>query len=183
MDCTRKLCYNYSDMRKLYGSKLKKFNKRNKPDRSLVFILDNIEYARNTAGIFNLAYALKVEKIFLTGITATPPFGKELSKVSRHKEESIHWEKHNQTTKVIEKLRNQNFSIISVGKTENSLRFSEINHSQLSPKVAIIVGNEKQALSNSLLEKSDFVVHAPVYRPLAHLNIINELAVVAYNLV
>lgn len=170
-------------MRKLHGSKLKKFNKKNKPLKSIVFVLDNIEYARNTASVFNLAYALKVEKIFLTGMTTTPPFGKELSKVSRQKEENIHWEKSKDITKVIDHLRKNNHSILTLGKTESSLKFSEIKHSQLSSKVAIIVGNEKQGLSNLLLGKSDFTIYVPVYRPLAHLNLVNELAVVAYNLV
>lgn len=169
-------------MRKLAGTKLKKFNKKHKNHTELVFVLDNLEYARNIASIFNLAYALKVSKIYLTGITSTPPFGKELSRVSKGHEEHIQWQRHKDTSKLIKLLRSDNYLILSLAKTENSLVFSKIKDHYLQNKIAIIVGNEKQGLANSYLKESDNRVYVPVYRPLAHLNIVNELAVVAYSL-
>jgi len=169
-------------MKKLAGAKLKKFNKKHKTHTAIILILDNLEYARNVASIFNLAYALKVEKIYLNGITPTPPFGKELSRVSRNREEQIQWEKPKDIAKLIDNLKKTNHSILTLAKTDNSLNFSSLKNSHLLTKVAIMVGNEKQGLANSLLEKSDYSVYVPVYRPLAHLNVVNELAVVAYNL-
>ncbi len=169
-------------MRKLAGSKLKKFNKKHTIDIQLVFVLDNIEYARNVASIFNLAYALKVEKIYLTGITPTPPFGKELRKVSREREEQIHWERDKSITKLFEKLRSDSYKLISVAKTTESTSFYNIKLNHLEKKAAIIIGNEKQGLANSLLSKTDIVTYVPVFRPLAHLNLTNELALIAYSL-
>lgn len=183
MDYAQEVCYNYYVMRKLAGAKLKKFNKKHKTAIKIVLVLDNLEYARNVAAIFNLAYALKVEKIYLSGITPTPPFGKELSKVSRQREEQIHWEKSKDVSKTMALLRREGHSLLTLSKTDNSLAFSSLKDSLVTDKVAIIVGNEKQGLANSLLEKSDRSVYVPVYRPLAHLNVVNELAVVAYNLI
>lgn len=170
-------------MKKLAGSQLKKFNKAQKIERNIVFVLENLEYARNVASIFNLAYALKVEKIFLTGITTTPPFGKELRKVSREREDQIHWEKNKNANKVIDRLKKKDFTIISIAKTDSSKPIFTLSLKQSMKKVAIIVGNEKQGLANSLLLEADLVTYVPVFRPLAHLNITNELAVVAYSLV
>lgn len=170
-------------MKKITGTKLKKFNKKNKPDREIILILDNVEYARNVASIFNLAFALKVERILLTGITTTPPFGKELQKVSKRREEHIAWKKESNLMKLIEKLREQNITTIALAKTEDSINFDLINSNQLADKVAIIVGNEKQGISNKLLSIVDIVTIVPVFRPLAHLNVVNELAVLAYKLV
>jgi tRNA G18 (ribose-2'-O)-methylase SpoU len=170
-------------MKKITGTKLKKFNKKNKPDREIILILDNVEYARNVASIFNLAFALKVERIFLTGITTTPPFGKELQKVSKRREEHITWKKESNLMKLIEKLREQNITTIALAKTEDSINYDLINSNQLADKVAIIVGNEKQGISNKLLSTVDIVTIVPVFRPLAHLNVVNELAVLAYKLV
>lgn len=170
-------------MRKLAGSKLKKFNKKNKPLHEVIFVLDNLEYARNVASLFNLAFALKVEHMYLTRITTIPPFGKELQKVSKNRELQINWKYEKDIKKLIDKLKAEHITTIALAKTENSLDFNILNSKQLYNKVAIIVGNEKQGLSNSILGFADYVVHVPVFRPLAHLNIVNELAVVAYNLV
>lgn len=170
-------------MKKITGSKLKKFNKQNAPNREIILILDNIEYARNVASIFNLAYALRVERIFLTGMTTTPPFGKELQKVSKHREEQILWKKEKNIFKVIERLKTQGVTTIAMAKTETSQNFETIKSHQVNEKVAIIIGNEKQGLSNKLLLLVDIVCYIPVFRPLAHLNVVNELAVIAYKLV
>lgn len=170
-------------MRKLAGTKLKKFNKKNSPDREIILVLDNIEYARNVASIFNLAFALKVENIFLTGITTTPPFGKELQKVSKRREEHLTWKQEKNLTKLVAKFKSQNITTITLAKTEESISFNSIIPNQLAEKVAIIVGNEKQGLSNKLLSEVDIVTIVPVFRPLAHLNVVNELAVLAYKLV
>lgn len=169
--------------RKLSGKKLKKSNKKNKTAVEIVFVLENLEYARNVASVFNLAYALKVSKIYLTGITTTPPFGKELMKVSRGHEKSIAHDYAKNITKLLEKLMKEDFQIIALGKTNNSVEFSKLRDGATYKKVAIIVGNEKQGLSNLLLNKADLRVFVPVYRPLGHLNIVNELAVVAYNII
>jgi tRNA G18 (ribose-2'-O)-methylase SpoU len=170
-------------MKKITGSKLKKFNKKNKPDREIILVLDNLEYARNVASIFNLAFALRVENIFLTGITTTPPFGKELQKVSKRREEHLFWKKEKNLSNLIEKFKSQNITTIALAKTEDSIKFDLINSNQIAEKVAIIVGNEKQGLSNKLLSEVDIVTIVPVFRPLAHLNVVNELAVLAYKLV
>lgn len=170
-------------MKKITGSKLKKFNKKNKVQTELVFILDNLEYARNVASIFNLAFALRVENIFLTGITTTPPFGKELQNVSRKREEHMHWRSEKNLLTVLEKLDTKECTTIAIARTEESISFKSINVNQLHKKVVIIVGNEKQGISNNILSVVDIVTHVPVFRPLAHLNIVNELAVTAYNLV
>lgn len=170
-------------MKKLAGSQLKKFNKAQKVERNIVFVLENLEYARNVASIFNLAFALKVEKIFLTGITTTPPFGKELRKVSREREDQIHWEKNKSASRVIDRLKSDGYTVVSVAKTNSSIPIFELPLKYSIKKVAIIIGNEKQGLANSLLSEADLVTYVPVFRPLAHLNITNELAVLAYSLV
>jgi tRNA G18 (ribose-2'-O)-methylase SpoU len=170
-------------IKKLAGKKLKKSNKENKTAVELVFVLDNLEYARNVASIFNLAYALKISKIYLTGFTTSPPFGKELTKVSRGHEKSISFSSAKSVSKLLEKLVKEDFQIIAIGKTNNSVEFSKLRDGATYKKVAIMVGNEKQGLSNILLNKAELRVFVPVYRPLAHLNVVNELAVVAYNII
>ncbi len=73
--------------------------------------------------------------------------------------------------------------MIAVAKTEFSKSVFQLPLKHSMMKVAIIVGNEKQGLANSLLSEADLVTYVPVFRPLAHLNITNELAVLAYSLV
>ena len=68
-------------MKQLRGKEIKKYFK-NKPKRDydVVVVLENIQYAKNVANIFRTSESAGVKKIYLTGISHHPPFGKDLKK-------------------------------------------------------------------------------------------------------
>ena len=93
-------------MYQLKTKELKKFLKRRfDHDLEIALYLDNFQYARNVGEIFRIADATKVRKVFMGGTTPTPPFGKDLQKVSRKKEDKIQWEKVTNPAKTFDKLK------------------------------------------------------------------------------
>ena len=56
-------------MKPLLKKEIKKLFKEYKQNIDFVLIAENIQYARNVAELFRIADALKVKKIFLTGIS------------------------------------------------------------------------------------------------------------------
>ncbi|MBT8312782.1 MAG: TrmH family RNA methyltransferase, partial [Flavobacteriaceae bacterium] len=81
-------------MRKLLNSELDRLSAeefRAAEKTPLVLVLDNIRSLNNIGSIFRTADAFLVEKIFLCGITATPPH-KDIHKTALGATESVAWE-------------------------------------------------------------------------------------------
>ena len=56
----------------------------------LVVVLDNVRSCHNIGSVFRTSDALLVEKIYLCGITSTPP-DKEIRKTALGAENSVAW--------------------------------------------------------------------------------------------
>lgn len=169
-------------MKALNKKEIKKKFKKNKRKKEVYVIIENIQYARNVANIFRTCDAAGVRKLFITGISTTPPFGKDLSKASRAKEKSVQWEYEKSTSKVIENLKTQGFKILAIELTDEG-----DNNQQLSKnidkdeKVCFIVGNEVHGVKKDTLAEVDDSVFIPMYGRGASLNVGVSLAVVLFS--
>src|SRR3990167_9666925 len=129
-------------MEQLRGIKLKRFKKGLKrPELDIVIILENLQYARNVAEIFRIADALKVSEIILTGISKSPPFGKDLQKVSRAKEKSVKWQKSDITGKTINIYLKKGYEILALELTDTAISVFDYNLPR-NKKIVLLVGNE-----------------------------------------
>ena len=57
----------------------------------LIIVLDNVRSLNNVGSAFRTADAFRIEKIFLCGITGTPPH-REINKTALGATESVDWE-------------------------------------------------------------------------------------------
>lgn len=71
-------------------------------------ILDNVRSLENIGSIFRTADAIKLSKIFLCGISGTPPNPK-IEKASLGAEKTVPFEYYKQTWRLIEKLKKKGF--------------------------------------------------------------------------
>ncbi|HLT33754.1 MAG TPA: TrmH family RNA methyltransferase, partial [Aquaticitalea sp.] len=81
-------------MRKLKNSELdrlsvEEFKKTKKTP--LIVVLDNIRSLNNIGSVFRTSDAFLIEKIYLCGITATPPH-KDIHKTALGSTETVDWE-------------------------------------------------------------------------------------------
>ncbi len=169
-------------MKKLIGVELRRHKKSNpKHNKDIVIILENIQYARNVASIFRLAEATKVSSVILTGISHKPPFGKELSKVSRGKESSVNWKYYENTSTPIAKLKKSGYKLVGIETTDVSESYKDYNfpHS----KIALVIGNENYTITKKTLDMLDDFVYVPVFGKNSSLNITTKLSVVLFKLV
>lgn len=157
----------------------KTFPKRNK---EIYLILENIEYARNVASIFRTAEAAGVRKIILTGISKVPPFGKELQKVSRHKENSVPWEFEQDTGRSINTLKKLGFKIIAIELTDNAISSYDLQKEiAKDTKVCFVAGSEVFGVKKTTLERCDTSVIIPMYGKLASLNVSTSVGIILYS--
>lgn len=169
-------------MEQLSKKQIKKFFKGSKRVRNTVIILENIQYARNVASIFRTADAAGVRKIYLTGTSQKPPFGKDLSKASRSKEKSVQWEYVDDTKKVLKKLKREGFYNIAVELTNDAQEASRLSYI-ISDKdnVCFVFGSEVYGVTKATLADCDASVFIPMYGKGASLNVSTTVGIILYS--
>lgn len=99
---------------------------RRLPDSGLVVVLDNVRSAHNVGSVFRTADSFRIDRIFLCGICPVPPSA-EIHKSALGAEESVVWEHCEDTMKVVERLRDEGYTVVSVEQTVNSVKLDEFH--------------------------------------------------------
>ena len=79
-------------------------------------VLDNVRSLHNVGSAFRTADAFRLEKIFLTGITGTPPH-REIEKSALGATRSVDWEYAESTGELLKNLREQDYTIVVIEQT------------------------------------------------------------------
>ncbi len=127
----------------------------------LVLILDNIRSLNNIGSIFRTADAFRVEKIYLTGFTATPPH-KDIHKTALGATESVPWEYRKNITDLLTELKKEQIFIIAAEQTDQSIPLNRFNPPE-NRKLALIFGNEVKGVSEEALPHCDIAVEIPQF--------------------
>src|SRR5258706_7304542 len=95
----------------------------------IYIICDNILDTYNTGSIFRLADAVAVQKVYLCGITETPP-NTRIKKASINTTEWVEWEYCASTLEVIEKVRKEvpGIKIVLVEQDSRSIPFDKVDY-------------------------------------------------------
>jgi tRNA G18 (ribose-2'-O)-methylase SpoU len=164
-------------MKKLSPKEVKKLNKAFKQAREIVVVAEHMQYARNVASLFRIADAIGVKKVFLTGVSHHPPFGKDLEKVSRGKEKAIRWQFSETTDNIIEDLRKDGFTIIAIEQVEGAKMYTEVEYPE---KIAFVLGSEMHGMSKATAALVDDAVILPMFGKGGSINVHVAFAVVAF---
>ena len=84
----------------------------------LILILDNIRSLNNTGSVFRTADAL-IEKIYLCGITVTPPH-KDIQKTALGATASVEWEYVEEAKALVALLREEGVEVWAIEQTEGA---------------------------------------------------------------
>ena len=170
-------------MRKLKNNELNRlsieeFKASNKTP--IVVILDNIRSLNNIGSVFRTSDAFLIEKIFLCGITATPP-NKDIHKTALGATESVNWEYHKETSDIVKKLKKEDYKIISIEQTEQATMLQDFN-TENNIKYAVIFGNEVKGVQQEIVDLSDYCIEIPQFGTKHSLNISVSTGIVIWEL-
>lgn len=135
----------------------------------IVLVLDNIRSMHNVGSAFRTCDAFNVERLYLCGITATPP-QKEIAKTALGATESVDWEYKESVSELAKELKSEGYALILVEQTDNSVMLQDFNFAQYE-KVALFVGNEVFGVSEELLPLCDAAVEIPQFGTKHSLNV------------
>ena len=169
-------------MRKLKNSELERLTVeefKSIKKTPLIIVLDNIRSLNNIGSVFRTSDAFLVEKIYLCGITATPPH-KDIHKTALGSTETVEWEYVENTLDVIEKLKSEKVIVASIEQAENA---TMLNDFQPKPnqKYALVFGNEVKGVSQQVVSTSDLILEIPQFGTKHSLNISVSCGVVLWD--
>jgi tRNA G18 (ribose-2'-O)-methylase SpoU len=170
-------------MRKLKNSELNRLSVdefKQETKIPLIVILDDIRSLNNIGSVFRTSDAFLIEKIYLCGITATPP-NKEIHKTALGSTESVNWEYAEDVTVLIEKLKNERVKVVAIEQTENSVMLQDFEMSK-NEKLAIIFGNEVKGVNQQAVNLCDAIIEIPQFGTKHSLNISVSVGVVLWDL-
>ena len=125
----------------------------------IVVVLDNVRSMHNVGAVFRTSDAFLIDKIYLCGITATPPH-KEIHKTAIGAENSVDWEYVKDSNELIKKLKEDDYQIVTIEQTEGSVLLNEFEVDQ-SQKYAIVMGNEVDGVQQSIIDQCDTCIEIP----------------------
>ncbi|MDL2309041.1 RNA methyltransferase [Bacteroidales bacterium OttesenSCG-928-C03] len=135
----------------------------------LIVVLDDIRSMNNVGSIFRTADAFVVEKIYLCGITATPP-NKEITKTALGATESVDWEYAENVAELVRHLKKEGYKTFAVEQTSNPI-FLDQYQPEKGDKLAIILGNEVFGVNDQLLPIVDGALEIPQFGTKHSLNV------------
>lgn len=141
-------------------------------------LLDNIRSLHNVGSAFRTADAFRVEKIYLTGITGTPPH-REIQKTALGATESVAWEYSESTSTMLEKLKAEGYTIVIVEQTTDSIPLQTFE-AKVGAKYCLVFGNEVSGVSEEAMTFGDLALEIPQLGTKHSLNISVCLGIVIW---
>jgi tRNA G18 (ribose-2'-O)-methylase SpoU len=143
-------------------------------------LLDNVRSLHNVGSAFRTADAFRVETLFLTGITGTPPH-REIQKTALGATDSVSWTYAEDPLAVIDDLRKQGYKIVVAEQTNGSMPLNHFSP-QSAERLCVVFGNEVTGVSEEIIERCDMALEIPQAGTKHSLNISVCLGIVLWEI-
>jgi tRNA G18 (ribose-2'-O)-methylase SpoU len=146
----------------------------------LIIVLDDIRSLNNIGSVFRTADAFLISKIYLCGITASPPH-KDIQRTALGATESVAWEYVKDISDLIIRLKNDGVCIMAIEQAEQSIPLQDVKLDK-DNTYAIVFGNEVKGVSQDVVSTCDLVIEIPQYGTKHSLNISVSVGIVVWDL-
>lgn len=135
----------------------------------LIIVLDNVRSLNNIGSVFRTADAFLIEKIYLCGITASPPH-KDIHKTALGATENVLWEYVHSTADIVQKLQTEGVSVWPIEQTEDSTSL-DLFQPEPNKSYAFVLGNEVRGVSQEVIDICNKALEIPQFGTKHSLNI------------
>lgn len=152
---------------------------KKKKKREVIVILDNVRSLNNIGSCFRTSDAFLIKKIYLVGITGTPP-NKDIDRTALGATESIDWEHVSSISKIEKRLKEEGWKIALIEQTDKSIHLQGFDPKS-DEKFAFVFGNEVFGVSDDALECADLAIEIPQFGTKHSFNITVSLGIVLWD--
>jgi tRNA G18 (ribose-2'-O)-methylase SpoU len=143
-----------------------------------VAVLDNVRSMHNVGSIFRTADGAGAGKLYLCGMTATPP-RPEIRKAALGAEEAVPWEYFSTTGLALERLREQGYHILALENTSASKDYRSVS---FPFPLALVIGHEFEGIAPQILAQCEMAVSLPMRGHKTSLNVAVAFGIAAYEI-
>ncbi len=162
------------DLKRIEVSQFKKRKKR-----EVIIILDNLRSLNNIGSCFRTSDAFLIKKIYLVGITGSPP-NTDIDRTALGATESVEWEHVSSITKIEKELKDDGWQIALVEQTDQSIDLKSFNPKK-EEKIAFVFGNEVFGVSEESLKCADIAIEIPQFGTKHSFNITISLGIILWD--
>ena len=149
-----------------------------KRSKKIVLVAHNIRSLWNVGSLFRTSDCFGIEKIYLTGYTATPP-RREISKTAIGAEKWIDWEYEKDPVKVIKQKKKEGYRIIALELTDDAVNISDYSPPE---KICLILGHEVTGVPKELLKLANDTIMIPMLGKKESLNVSTATGIALHHL-
>ncbi len=146
----------------------------------LIVVLDNVRSLNNIGSVFRTCDAFLIKKIYLCGITATPPH-KDIHKTALGATETVDWEYVEDTQDLVKKLQKEGMEVFAVEQAEKAVMLHQFKP-HTGKTCAVIFGNEVKGVQQDVVNECDGVIEIPQHGSKHSLNIAVSAGIVIWDL-
>jgi len=166
------------------------------PRAPISVVLDDVRSLANVGLIFRVCDALRVERLYLCGITGHPAdqrhgvdarprhvqdrAEREIAKTAVMAIPFVPWEYGSSAPEVVLRLRARGYQVVAVEQAHTSVPYTQPGVYQ--PPVALIFGHERAGVASETLRAADVCVEVPVYGMANSLNVAMACTLVGYEI-
>lgn len=144
----------------------------------LAIVLDNVRSLNNVGSAFRTSDAFAIEKIYLAGITGTPPH-RDIHKTALGAEESVAWQHHESNVELVKTLKEEGYIVLAVEQAQGRTWLQDFEI-QTGQKYALVFGNEVFGVDEEVMKLVDGCIEIPQHGTKHSLNISVSMGVVLW---
>ncbi len=150
------------------------------PRHPIAAVVDNVRSMHNVGSLFRTSDGAWIEKLYLTGITATPDH-QGLHKTALGAQETVPWEHVENTTDCVRRLKATGYTIAVLELTDTPTRVDDLlpHHFPL----ALVLGNEVQGVQDEVMALADLAIEIPQFGSKQSLNVSVAYGIAVFDLV
>lgn len=152
---------------------------KSKQKTQICLLLDDIRSLNNVGSSFRTADAFALEKIWLCGITGTPPH-RDIHKTALGATETVTWEHRTDILTLIEELKSEGWIIVSVEQATNSVMLNDFKPVD-NQKYAFVFGNEVDGVNEDVIDNSDVILEIPQFGTKHSFNVSVSMGIVLWH--
>lgn len=141
-------------------------------------LLDNVRSLYNVGAFFRTADAVRITRMYLSGITACPP-NRQIAKTALGAELTVPWEQVADGSATLDDLRVRNHELAAI---ETSPRGIDLFDWQPRFPVCLVFGHEVDGVGQPLLDRCDTIVRIPMLGAKQSLNVATAGGVALFEL-
>ncbi|MBA4849270.1 RNA methyltransferase [Emticicia sp. BO119] len=149
--------------------------------KNFCLILDDVRSMNNVGSAFRTGDAFLVEKIYLCGITGTPPH-REIEKTALGSTDSVAWEHRADIVTLITELKQNGYIVLVVEQVEDSMSLTDFRPEPFK-KYAFVFGNEVFGVNDEAIAAADHCIEIPQFGTKHSLNISVTVGIICWDYV